>query len=99
MRTWAPVLKTIATSAVGLPLIALVTWLAASRLYLGLSTGQISPRFSGLLDTGYARLISFENDPVQFTAALLLSALLVGFGLYVFAKAAQKVWLWFTGHT
>lgn len=39
VRTWAPVLKTIATLAVGLPLIALVTWLAASRLYLGLSTG------------------------------------------------------------
>lgn len=95
----APVLKTIATLAVGLPLIALVTWLAASRLYLGLSTGQISSRLSGRLDTGYARLISFENDPVQFTAALLLSALLVGFGLYVFAKAALKGWLWFTGHT
>lgn len=92
-------LKTIATLAVGLPLIALVTWLAASRLNLGLSTGQISSRFSGGLDTGYARLISFENDPVQFTAALLLSALLVGFGLYVFAKAALKGWLWFTGHT
>jgi hypothetical protein len=87
-----PVLKNIATMVVGLALIALATWLALARLYLGLSTGQLSSRFSGRLDTGYARLISFETDPIQFTVTLSVSALLVGFGLAMFVTALRKAW-------
>ena len=88
-------LKTIATLAVGLPLVALATALAASRLYQGLAIGQISTRISGL-DTGYARLISFDSDPIQFTLALIAAALVVAFGLFVFAGVMAKGWRWFS---
>lgn len=89
MSDWWPRLKMTGTIILGCAAILSMMWLSISQLYLVVSTGQLYAR-----SYGYSNLVSFENAPYRFLSALGLALLLTTFGLYILAKAFQKVREW-----
>jgi hypothetical protein len=94
MRELLPVVKTITTLVVGLGLVVVTTSWGLNQLYRVLSTGELFSRGYGPGYTGWSRLISFENDPIQFVGALGASVLVTAFGLCVFWQIVVKARRW-----